>query len=67
MVSITEILLLIILGLTVLNIYSTKKSKMIYKYIPSSTENLYEKQVNISDIFKDMFNNPSPWTDNFRI
>lgn len=44
-----------------------KKEKIVYKYIPLTTEELYENPEYVSDTFAKMFNNPTPWTDYFRL
>ena len=44
-----------------------KKAKIVYKYIPATTQELYDSPTFVSDIFADMFNSQTPWTDNFRL
>lgn len=44
-----------------------RKEKIVYKYIPATTQELYDSPTFVSDIFADMFNSQTPWTDNFRL
>jgi hypothetical protein len=40
------------------------KNKVIYRYIPRTLEEELESPAFVSDIFKTMFTQPSPWIDN---
>lgn len=40
------------------------KNKIIYRYIPRTLDEELESPAFVSDIFKTMFNQPSPWINN---
>lgn len=44
-----------------------QKERIIYKFIPATTKELYDTPYFVSDIFADMFDSPTPWTDNYRL
>ncbi len=39
------------------------KSKIIYRFVPKTFEEQQESQVPVSEIFKTMFSQPSPWVN----
>jgi hypothetical protein len=67
-----EILLIIlIIGLLLVIINLTKmytkcpENKIIYKYIPRTFKEEQESPIDVSEIFKELFNKPSPWVGGF--
>jgi hypothetical protein len=63
LLGISIILLFIFIG------RNTKKcpsNNTIYKYIPRTPEEEAKNPIDIEDIFKPMFSEPSPWVGTFR-
>jgi hypothetical protein len=68
MIKYKEILILLIffgVVFMVIEVVKTEQKcpeqKIIYRYIPRSFEEEQEEPVYVSDIFRVMFENPSPW------
>lgn len=67
MIAKTLIILLMFIGILFVTIAVTKDSqkcpeqKIIYKYIPRTFEEEQNEPVYVSDIFSNMFSQPSPW------
>jgi len=61
------LLILMLVGLICIVISITKQvavqpqQQIIYKYIPRTFQEEQDNPVFVSDIFKDMFEKPSPW------
>ena len=61
------IILIIFLGILLITIEITRTSKkcpsekIIYRYIPKTFEQEQKEPAYVSDIFKTLFNQPSPW------
>lgn len=53
-------ILMIVVELSKIN-NTCPKNKIIYKYIPRTLEEEEESSVYVTDIFKTMFSQPSPW------
>ncbi len=73
MYIITIVLILLFLGAICIAVSITKsmtdppmQPRVIYRYIPRTFEEEQENPVSVSDIFKTMFSNPSPWVDSLR-
>ena len=45
---------------------TTKKPKVIYRYIPRTFEEEQEDPIPVSDVFATMFSQPSPWIGSIR-
>ena len=43
-----------------------EERNVVYRYIPRTFEEEQENPVSVSDIFKTMFSNPSPWVNSLR-
>ncbi len=67
MITKIAIIFLMFLGILFLAIAITRNTqqcppqKVIYKYIPRTFEEEQNEPVYVSDIFADMFSQPSPW------
>lgn len=63
------IVLLAIIGTTLIIISLTQmytkcpESKIIYRYIPRTFQEEQDSPVPVSEIFEDMFKQPSPWVE----
>lgn len=67
------ILLLLLFGFTLLVIDVTRiyfkcpPSKIIYRFVPRTFKEEQDNPVLVSDLFKTMFENPSPWVGSFTL
>jgi len=63
----TILMILIFLGILLITISITRnevecpKERVIYKYLPRTFEEEQNEPVYVSDIFRAMFTQPSPW------
>ncbi len=62
-------IILLFFGVLLISLYylNSFTNNTVYKYIPMNAEQINEDEVFVSDIYKDMFINPTPWIDLYRI